>query len=161
VLLVSDCHGEPLNRAPRRIKPTGAPKLARIVWIMATRRAPEQGTTKNQVNGGAQTGTRSVLFGLWWHGEPPNTALRSSKSTGAAKRTAIHSAKPSPGSCARDWRGAERPHLPGVFCPRKVPMPSVAAKCASTAGGAEPPQSPVGVAGCAQKTAIRGSELCS
>jgi hypothetical protein len=30
----------------------------------------------------------------------------------------MRSAQAAPGSCARDWRGAQQPHLPGIFFPK-------------------------------------------
>jgi hypothetical protein len=70
--------------------PRTPPKAARetlsvLFVIQAARRAPEPGFRKFRFNGGAQGRTRNVerVVVSKWHGEPPNTVLRRTSSTGA------------------------------------------------------------------------------
>jgi hypothetical protein len=60
------------------------------------------------------------VVGFRWHGEPrpcKDTSQRSLTINGAAKPTAMLSAEAAPGSCARDWRGAQQPRSEGTARP--------------------------------------------
>jgi hypothetical protein len=167
-------HGLTVNQANGDAR-SGTRNVERVVVFQVARRAPESGFTKMKANGGAapqnslsevaagscardsptkareacccvQVTRRAPEHGFTW--EPVQRGPRSARRSFRAA---------SGGSCARDLRGLATPA--GVFIPRRGVCGGrfAATQITSTAGGAGArergaPQSPVGVAGCAQIT---------